>query len=191
MVKLFDRDNKDGSIRVKRDKSTYGDPMPASQKPTTAMLTPDQGKQTGKSKTNLDSPDMQELHRQMLACYSDELDRQAENRAEMAEDEDFYDNIQWDPTDAQTLTDRGQVPLVYNVISVSIDWIIGTEKRSRTDFKVLPRKKEHAKAAEKKTSLLKYLNDVNREPFHISRAFEDCVKVGIGWDGDGPFQRSE
>src|SRR5690606_25643193 len=39
--------------------------------------------------------------------------------------------------------------------------------------------------AQRKTELLKYLSDVNRTPFHRSRAFEDCVKVGIGWMEDG------
>jgi hypothetical protein len=182
MADMFDLGADDGSVRRVKDKSTYGDPMPAHLPPTTSMKTPDRG---SSKTTNLDSPDMQDLHHQMLACYADELDRQGDNRAEMAEDEDFYDNIQWNPDDAQQLRDRGQVPLVYNVISTSIDWISGSEKRARTDFKVLPRKKEQAKQAEKKTALLKYLSDVNREPFHISRAFEDAVKVGIGWIEDG------
>jgi hypothetical protein len=183
---MFDLDAKDGSVRIKKDKAKggYGDPMPANQNPRTAMGQPHREGE-GKKTTNLDSPDMVTLHRQMLACYSDELDRQSDNRIEMAEDEDFYDNIQWDPDDAQVLRDRGQIPLVYNVISTSIDWITGSEKRARTDFKILPRKKEQAKSAEKKTALMKYLNDTSRESFHISRAFEDAVRVGIGWIEDG------
>ena len=39
--------------------------------------------------------------------------------------------------------------------------------------------------AEIKTKLLKYLSDVNRLPFARSRAFEDAIKVGIGWLEDG------
>jgi hypothetical protein len=191
MVQMFDLKSRDGSVSVKRTKGPGGDPMPANVanvNPRTAMAQPDRG---SSKTTNLDSADMTELHRQMLACYSDELDRQSDNRAEMAEDEDFYDNIQWKPDDAQALTDRGQVPLVYNVISTSIDWITGSEKRARTDFKVLPRKKEQAKPAQAKTSLMKYLSDVNREPFHISRAFEDAVRVGIGWIDDGVDTESD
>ena len=187
MAKLFDLKAQDGTVRKLRDQSSYGDPMPANaanQNPRTALKMPDAAPRK-KRKQDLDSGEMQDLHRQLLACYSDELDRQANNRAEMAEDEDFYDNIQWNPDDAQTLRDRGQVPLVYNVISVSIDWITGSQKRSRTDFKILPRKKEHAKQAEKKTALMKYLSDVNREEFHMSRSFEDAIRVGIGWLEDG------
>ena len=133
----------------------------------------------------LDSDANDRLHKRLMGHYQRELDRQYDNRVEMAQDEDFYDNIQWTEEDKQTLKERGQAPLTYNVISQTINWIIGSEKRGRTDFKVLPRTKEDAKPAEKKTQLLKYLSDVNRTPFHRSRAFEDSVKVGVGWVEDG------
>ncbi|AYO76442.1 hypothetical protein [Sphingobium yanoikuyae] len=135
--------------------------------------------------SNLDSAQGIALHRKLIGYYQRELERQAINRAEMVEDEDFYDNEQWTQADKATLRDRGQEPLVYNVISTTVNWVLGTEKRSRTDFKVLPRRKAEGKPAERKTQILKYLSDVNRTPFHRSRAFEDTVKVGVGWLEDG------
>lgn len=133
----------------------------------------------------LDEDDIVALHGTLLDFYARELDRQNENRLEQAIDEDFYDSIQWRDQDAQVLKERGQSPIVYNVIASTVDWVLGTEKRGRSDFKVLPRRKEDGQPAEKKTALLKYLSDVNRTPFHKSRAFEDAVKVGIGWLEDG------
>lgn len=135
--------------------------------------------------SELDSEEMVGTHKRLLSYYAQELDRQAENRHQMAVDEDFYDNIQWSEEDERTLKDRGQVPLVYNVISTSVNWLLGTEKRGRTDFKVLPRRKEDSKPAERKTALMKYLSDVNHTGFHRSRAFEDAVKAGVGWLEDG------
>ncbi|CAM8654912.1 hypothetical protein [Sphingobium cupriresistens] len=135
--------------------------------------------------STLDSPQGVALHRKLAGFYQRELERQAVNRAEMVEDEDFYDNEQFTPEDKTTLRERGQEPLVYNVISTTINWILGTEKRSRTDFRVLPRRKDAGKPAERKTQILKYLSDANRTPFHVSRAFEDSTKVGIGWLEDG------
>lgn len=129
----------------------------------------------------LDSPAMVEQHRMLLGIYQDELDRQSENRVDMAVDADFYDNIQWREDDAKELRDRGQMPLVYNVIAGAVNWVLGTEKRGRTDYKILPRRKDSAKPAERKTQLMKYLSDVNMSQFHRSSAFEDCVKVGVGW----------
>lgn len=125
------------------------------------------------------------LHKLLLGYYRNELDRQSENRFQMAVDEDYYDSIQWDETSANELRERGQAPIVYNVIAQTINWVIGSEKRGRTDFKILPREKAASTAAELKTKYLKYLSDTNRTPFHRSRAFEDSIKVGIGWLEDG------
>lgn len=129
----------------------------------------------------LDSERMRTLHGKLMGYYRTELDRQEANRAEMATDEDYYDNIQWSEEEQAILKERGQAPLVYNVISQSVNWIIGSEKRGRSDFKVLPRRKDGGKAAERKTALLKYLSDVNWLPFERSTAFEEAVKAGLGW----------
>ncbi|MED5545692.1 MAG: hypothetical protein VYD90_10620 [Pseudomonadota bacterium] len=135
--------------------------------------------------SSLDSARSIELHHKLLGYYQRELERQTDNRAEMAEDERIYDNEHWTPEEKAILEERGQEALVYNVTSTTINWIIGTEKRSRTDFRVLPRRRDASKPAERKTQILKYLSDVNKSPFHRSRAFEDCAKVGIGWLEDG------
>lgn len=168
---MFDLNADDGSVRIKKSQS----PMPHVEKPPAEPVTANK----------LDSDKMVALHKKLLGYYRSELDRSAENRAEQAEDEQFYDNIQWSAKDAAVLRERNQMPLVYNVISSSIDWVTGTEKRARTDFKILPRRKEDAKAAQRKTELMKYLSDVNRTQFDISRCFEDATKVGIGWMEDG------
>jgi hypothetical protein len=131
--------------------------------------------------SQLDSDDMLDQHSVLLGLYRRELDRQYENRRQQEIDEDYYDNIQWDEKDAAELRDRGQIPLVYNVISTALNWVTGTQKRSRMDYKVLPRRKEDGKSAEAKTGLLKYLSDVNRTPFARSKSFEDTAKVGVGW----------
>lgn len=189
---MFDADYKDSGMGFADGRVDNSDPY-------TRM--PD-GKQPGESKKRhrLDSYEMVQQHRKLTGIYEDELERQSENRADMAIDEDFYDNIQWREEDARVLKDRGQVPLVYNVVSSAINWVLGTEKRGRTDYKILPRRKEAGKPAERKTQLMKYLSDVNMSPFHRSRAFEDAVKVGLGWietgvqhedDGEPVYMRYE
>ncbi len=168
---MFDLAATDGSVRRKEMKS----PVPAGDVRVERAITGNK----------LDSGSMVAIHHRLLDLFTRESDRQLPNRIQMAHDEDMYDNDQWPEDDAQTLRDRGQTPLVYNVISASVDWVLGTEKRSRADFKILPRRKEDSKPAERKTQLLKYLSDVNRTPFDVSRAFEDSVKVGVGWVEDG------
>jgi len=107
--------------------------------------------------------------------------RQAPNRYQMALDADFYDGLQWSEEDAAVLQERGQAPLVYNWIQPSVKWVTGTEKRTRIDFKVFPRSDDDRNESENKTKLMKYLSDVNKSHFARSRAFEDAVKVGMGW----------
>jgi len=168
---MFDLNATDGSVRKKEFKS----PIPADRakrsRPTTG--------------NKLDSSSLMALHGQLMGYYSHELDRQFANRVEMAIDADFYDNEQWREEDKAQLEERGQMPLVYNVVSGTVDWVTGSEKRNRTDYKVLPRHKEGSKPAERKGQLLKYLSDVNGTPFHWSRAFEDTAKAGLGWIEDG------
>jgi len=133
----------------------------------------------------LDSPVMKKLFRQLKEWYEQEREKQAPNRYQMAIDQDFYDNIQWDEEDAAELEERGQAPTVYNVVASTVDWIIGTEKRTRVDFKVLPRAEDDVQLADVKTKALKYLSDVNKTSFARSLAFADAVKVGVGWIEDG------
>ncbi|RBO54661.1 hypothetical protein DSD19_04605 [Rhodovulum sp. BSW8] len=150
--------------------------------------------------SKLDSEHVEVLWRRLMGHYTRELERQGDNRVEMGVDEDFYDSRQWTEQDAAIVRARGQEPLTYNVIATSIDWMLGTEKRGRTDYKILPRTEDGAKAAEHKTKLLKYLADVNLAEFHVSDAFADMVKVGVGWlecgmqdetDGEPIYERRE
>lgn len=150
--------------------------------------------------TGYESAEMRDLHARLMGFVRAELDRQAENRALQARDEDFYDHVQWDHEDMDALKERGQVPLTFNVVASTVDWVLGTEKRGRSDFKILPRRKDQSRQAERKSQLLKYLSDVNRTPFSLSRAFEDAVKVGVGWiecgvqnddDGEPVYERAE
>lgn len=141
----------------------------------------------------LDSNENQELHGRLMGWYIDERDRQATNRYQQALDCDFYDGLQWDVDDAETIKERGQAPIVHNQVKPMVDWILGTEKRTRVDFKVLPREADDVKGAEVKTKLLKYVDDANRTPFNKSQAFADAVKAGVGWleAGVSPDAESE
>jgi hypothetical protein len=137
------------------------------------------------SNTGLDGEKAREQHRKLLEWFFYEKEKQALNRLDMAMDADFYDNLQWDPEDATTLRERGQMPLVYNEVAPMVDWLIGTERRARVDWKVLPRTEDDVAAADIKTKVLKYVSDINRVPFVRSRAFADALKCGVGWMDDG------
>lgn len=127
-------------------------------------------------------------HELRKGWFLQEAHRQAVNRQRMAKCEAFYDSEQWDYDDAQVLKDRGQDPVVYNEIKPTIDWLIGTERRVRVDFVVMPEDtmddadgEDADEDAQVKTKLLKYLDDSNLAQFERSYAAEDAFKAGIGW----------
>jgi hypothetical protein len=132
----------------------------------------------------VDQDKRQKLHGRLMDWYLQERDKQAENRYQAAIDEDFYDGLQWSDEDAQELMARGQAPLVFNQIKPTINWMLGTERRTRIDGKVLPREEDDEQGAEVKSKLLKYLSDVNRTPFSRSQAFKSQVVAGLGWMED-------
>lgn len=131
-------------------------------------------------KHELDNEFNARLHAKLKSWFEQESERQAVNRFQMAVDEDFYDSLQWSEEDAQVLIDRRQAPLVFNQIKPTIDWLIGTEKRTRMDFKILPREEDDVKGAEAKTKVMKYTSDVNKEPYARSKAFKDAIVAGMG-----------
>lgn len=126
----------------------------------------------------------QKLHGRLMNWFLQERDKQAMNRYEAAIDEDFYDGLQWSDEDVQELNDRGQAPLVFNQVKPTINWLLGTERRTRIDGKVLPREESDEDGAEVKTKLLKYLSDTNRTPFARSQQWKSSIVAGVGWMED-------
>lgn len=129
----------------------------------------------------LDQPEAMAKERMLKEWWHEARTSQADNRFEQSIDADFHDGLQWTDADALILRDRGQAPLVFNAIAQHIRWILGTERRTRVDYKVYGREKEDEKPAQTKTKLLKYTDDINHSAFARSMAFADAVKVGVGW----------
>lgn len=129
----------------------------------------------------LDSLDSLRAHAKLLDWWYTTLDANFDNRVEQMLDYDFYDHIQWSEEDEAVLRARHQAPLTYNKIKMALDWLIGTERRTRIDGVVHPRTEDDVELAGVKSELLKYLSDTNRVPWARSKAFKDAVIAGIGW----------
>lgn len=129
----------------------------------------------------LDSPEAHRIHAKVLDYYYSALDAHFDNRLEQMLDYDFYDHIQWSDADRAVLAARHQAPLTYNKIKMALDWVIGTERRTRIDGVVHPRAQDDVELATVKGELLKYLSDTNRVPWARSQAFKDAAIAGCGW----------
>ena len=146
---------------------------------------------TRAKKGNYDTPETRERKDKVLEWRRQARIAQEENRAEMARDQEYYDGYQWDEEDKAIVESRGQVASVFNLTAITLRWVTGTEKRTRVDYRVMPRHHDDRRVAENKTSLLKYLSDVNKLGFDRSRAFADAAIVGLGWLEDGIRNDSE
>lgn len=113
--------------------------------------------------------------------YEYEREAQAEGRALRARDERFYDGHQFSDEEKAVYAERNQKPRTYNEIKPAVDWIIGSERRARSDWNVLPRTEDDVEPAQLKTKLVKYVDDINKAKWQRSTSFEDCVKTGEGW----------
>lgn len=123
-------------------------------------------------------------HQQRMGWFIAEAHRQAGNRAMRAKCERYYDNEQISASQRAEVEGRGQEVVICNEVKPTIDWLIGTERRTRIDFHVMPRDaidKASTQDAETKTKVLKWLADSNRAPFERSQAFDDAMKAGLGW----------
>lgn len=145
------------------DASTNNDPVGA----ITPMAKGDEGNQR--------------LLTTLNAWWIEARDAHAPNRAQQHKDADFYDHHQLTDEEIAVMNDRGQSPLVFNLVKPACDWVIGTERRTRVDWKVHPRGPEDVKGAQAKQETMKYVDDVNDGGYARSQAFSHMTKVGIGW----------
>lgn len=113
--------------------------------------------------------------------YQRELDLQADSRTKRANDVAFYDGDQFSDDELSEYEARNQTPRVFNEIKPTVDWLLGGERRVRTDWAILPRTEDDSKASIHKTKLAKYIDDINNARWHRSEAYSDMTKGGEGW----------
>lgn len=129
----------------------------------------------------LDGDDGRSILRKLDTWWMEARDMHSDNRREQMIDADYYDSIQWRMDHADILLERGQAPLTFPIVKQMCDWIIGTERRTRIDWDVLPRRDATVKMAQAKKEVLKFISDVNGAGWERSLQFNDVVKVGVGW----------
>lgn len=130
---------------------------------------------------NLDSDESREVLGQLESWYVEKCDYHAVNRREQLIDSDFYDHEQWDPESIAILAERNQAALTFNLIAPVINWITGTERRTRVDWGVYPRRASSQAIAETKKEVLKFISDTSGAGFERSKAFKHSVVAGVGW----------
>ena len=117
---------------------------------------------------------------QLLKWYDDADEASLDSRENSERDRDYYDGYQWTDDEIETMTKRGQPPIVVNRIRRKINYVLGYEQRLRTDPRAMPRTPKHEEAAKAATDALRYIVETNRFDRLKSSVFANMVVEGFG-----------
>ena len=140
----------------------------------------------GEAPTDTDFPEDLEnsaLPRAQVEMFLREIKHQPHWRREADRAADYYDGNQLTPDTVEKLKDRGQPPLITNLIKPTIDTVLGMEAKTRTDWRVKPEDDGVAEddLAEGLSVKLKHAEIESRADRAVSDAYAAQLKAGLGW----------
>jgi hypothetical protein len=123
------------------------------------------------------------LPRGQVEMFLREIKHQPHWRREADRSADYYDGNQLSPETVERLKDRGQPPLITNIIKPTIDTVLGMEAKARTDWRVRPEDDEECDddLAEALSVKLKHAETESRADRAVSDAYAAQIKAGLGW----------
>ena len=119
----------------------------------------------------------------VVAMYLMEIKHQPNWRREADRAADMYDGNQLSPEDVEKLRERGQPPLITNIIKPTIDTVLGMEAKTRSDWIVRPEDDDECSddMAEALSCKLKHAENESRADRAVSDAYAGQIKAGLGW----------
>lgn len=123
------------------------------------------------------------LPRAQVEMFLREIKHQPHWRREADRAADYYDGNQLSPETVERLQDRGQPPLIANLIKPTVDTVLGMEAKSRSDWRVRPEDDEMCNddLAEALSVKLKHAEMESRADRAVSDAYAGQLKAGLGW----------
>lgn len=102
-------------------------------------------------------------------------------RAEADRAAAYYDGLQLEPDVVQAMKDRGQAPVIRNLVAVSVDSVLGMEAKTRRDVRATADKDEDVETADAMSAKLKQAERTSGMDRACSDAFAGMVKAGLEW----------
>jgi hypothetical protein len=113
--------------------------------------------------------------------FCEEIREQPAWRVEADRNADYYDGNQIDAETAAELERKGMGPLIVNMVKPTVDMVLGTEAKSRTDWRVQGDNDQWQDVAEALSAELMTAERESRADRACSDAHAQQVKSGIGW----------
>ena len=122
---------------------------------------------------------MAEVNLEQLVHWVDSWETATQEARKLSErDRDYYDGKQWTSEEEAELNRRKQPVVTINRIAKKINYLLGTEIRTRTDPKAAPRTPKHDDDAIIATDALRYVADKEDLEQSFSEAFESFAIQG-------------
>jgi len=116
----------------------------------------------------------------LVQYYTESEESSDHARTESERARDYYDGIQLTAEEVAELKRRNQPAVVFNRIQPKVDFLLGSERRQRTDPKAFPRTPNHDEAADAATDGIRYVQDNNNFDVISSDVFETGLIEGSG-----------
>lgn len=128
----------------------------------------------------VDVVDEDEALTQLRDSYSEWQTSTQTDRDTSALCRDYYDGEQWTDDEKATLRSRGQPVVVFNRIAKKVNYLTGSEIRTRSDPRTLPRTPMHEAAAEAMSDAIRYVSDEQQIQQTLTQVFEEFLVEGCG-----------
>ncbi len=116
----------------------------------------------------------------LIRQFESAADGSVDHRTEAEQARDYYDGNQWTDAEKRTLKKRKQPCITDNRLADKIQYLLGFERKIRTDPKAYPRTPKDEGGAEAATDSLRYIFDCNDFPQVRSAVFEYMLIEGVG-----------
>lgn len=153
---------------------------------TSSALPNQRGIVMGDEEVSRDSPEELSntaLPRERVEQFLFECRQQPSWRREADRAADYYDGNQLTAETVERLKDRGQPPLITNLIKPTVDTVLGMEAKTRSDWRVRPEDDDIANddTAEALSIKLKHAETESRADRACSDAYAAQLKAGLGF----------
>lgn len=112
--------------------------------------------------------------------FDDFLDSTQAERQSSELVRDYLNHKQWTSEEAKVLKDRGQAPVVKNIMRRKHDTLLGVERQRRTDPKALARTPKHEQDSDAVTKSVRYVADNTDFDQTSSDVFDEVLAEGYG-----------
>lgn len=112
--------------------------------------------------------------------FDEFLDATVDARRDAEQVRDYLNHKQWTSGEAKVLLDRGQAPVVKNIMRRKHDTLLGVERQRRTDPKALARTPKHDEDSDAVTKAIRYVADNTDLDQTSSEVFDEVLAEGYG-----------